>query len=529
MTRTTGRLPAVAAGAALAAAAGLFAAPPAGAAGTAPVRDPRTAPVPGFATTGQRTACGADGAPGWITTAAPTLTVTADSPEVRFTVRDDQTPAHTKVFDATASTTAGTAQVTTAGLTDGHAYSWRAKGVHADDPTDACRFRVDSTAPAQLTVESTDFPSQGTPSKHAGQIGSFTLGATDPASGVACYWYTTGPYLSFGQDCTDPAAVAAGPDGRATVPIRVTSWGTNTLTVRAMDKAGNISWPAQYTFYAPSDPNPPSTPGDVDGDGVPDILLPDAKGNLQIISAAATTAAPTSVVAANRAPDHAGWGDYQLVHRGWGEHAPMDDLIAFRPRTGPYLYRNTDYGTFTGGVGFIDRPADLPWDEPTIPADFATDWGRTDQLVSVGELAPHHGPSLLTVEDGDLWLLTAVNSYSFWTVGKLSTAAWAGYDLIAPGTAADGTFALWSRERATGVLRSYPVTRGTDGSWDFSALADPAAGTVTGNFPVAQYPTLGSSGDGNGDGHPDLYAVTAQRHLLTFDGVATPKDLGVLA
>ncbi|MFD8754029.1 hypothetical protein ACFV0O_24060 [Kitasatospora sp. NPDC059577] len=38
----------------------------------------------------------------------------------------------------------------------------------------------------------------------------------------------------------------------------------------------------------------------------------------------------------------------------------------------------------------------------------------------------------------------------------------------------------------------------------------------------------GAPGDGNGDGQPDLYAVPADRHLLTFDGVTTPKDLGVL-
>ncbi|MFJ1702434.1 hypothetical protein [Kitasatospora sp. NPDC088346] len=529
MARTTGRLPAVAAGAALAAVAGLFTAAPAGAADSAPVRDPRTVPAPGFAATGQRTACGDGGAPGWITTAAPTLAVTASTPEVRFTVRDDGTPEHTEVFDATATTTAGTAQAAVTGLTDGHAYSWRAKGVHADGPTEACRFRVDTTAPAELAVESTDFPSSGDPAKHAGQTGSFTFTAADPTSGVACYWYTTGPYLGFGQDCTSPNAVPAGPDGRATVPIRVTSWGTNTLTLRAMDHAGNISWPAQYTFYAPSDPNPPSTPGDVDGDGVPDILLPDAKGNLQIISATATGTAPSSVVAANRAPDGQSWGNYQLVHRGWEQHAPMDDLIAFRPHYGPYLYNNADYGSFTGGVRSVDRPADSPWDEPTIPAGFAPDWAKADQMVSLGALGEDQRPSLLTVEDGDLWLLTDVNMYSFWSVRKLGAATWAGYDLITPGRAADGTLALWSRERATGALRSHPVTRAADGSWDLSALADPAGGTLIGTFPVADYPTLGSSGDGTGDGRPDLYAVTAQRHLLTFDGVTSPKDRGALS
>jgi len=126
------------------------------------------------------------------------------------------------------------------------------------------------------------------------------------------------------------------------------------------------------------------------------------------------------------------------------------------------------------------------------------------------------------------WLINDPHWF-FPTYQRLSsTGAWAGYDLVAPGKAADGTVALWARERATGTLRSYPIPLGADGVYDFSVLADPASGTVLGEFPVAGYPVLGSSGDGDGDGRPDLYAVTADRHLLTFHGTATPKDLGVL-
>ncbi|MFD0571923.1 hypothetical protein ACFQ0T_25260 [Kitasatospora gansuensis] len=94
--------------------------------------------------------------------------------------------------------------------------------------------------------------------------------------------------------------------------------------------------------------------------------------------------------------------------------------------------------------------------------------------------------------------------------------------MIEPAVAADGSLTLRSRELATGQLREYAVPKGADGTYDFAALAAPAAGTVVGTFPVADYPTLDSSADGN------LYAVTASRHLVTFTGLTHPKDRGLL-
>ncbi|MFJ8626845.1 hypothetical protein ACIRD3_28955 [Kitasatospora sp. NPDC093550] len=51
---------------------------------------------------------------------------------------------------------------------------------------------------------------------------------------------------------------------------------------------------------------------------------------------------------------------------------------------------------------------------------------------------------------------------------------------------------------------------------------------VATGFTTAAYPMLGSSGDGDGDGKPDLWAVTGDRHLVTFSGWSAPKDLGAL-
>ncbi|MFD5462878.1 hypothetical protein ACFWIQ_08605 [Kitasatospora sp. NPDC127059] len=503
--------------------------------GQSAVTDPKAAPSPRSLAAGASTdACDDTTTPGWITTTEPALTARTTAPGARFKVWN---AAGVKVFDQTAQTAAdGTVQVRPTGLAEGAGYSWQVwpdYGPGGGKPTAACHFGIDATAP-RFTVESADFPASAggaTPSKYAGQTGTFTLKGTDQGSGVACYRYVLNGTLSAGAPCQGSGTVTAGADGTATFQLKPTQWGTNVLTVQAVDNAGNTTPPVAYTFYAPSNPNPPSTPGDVNGDGVPDILLPDAAGNLQIISADATSTVPTSTVAAVRAPGGAGWNGVQLLHRGWDQaHAPVDDLMAHRPGgAGMSLYRNFDMGAFARGVISFGRDVD-PFNPPPVPAGFTPDWSKATQLVPVGALGADQRTSILTVEDGDLWLSTdPAPLYDYNTFVRISTTgAWAGYDLIAPGKAADGSLALWSRNQATGELRTYPIVKGADGKYDFTALADPAAGTVIGTFPVAEYPTLGSVGDGNGDGRPDLYAVTADRHLLTFNGVTDPKDLGVL-
>ncbi|MER5637058.1 hypothetical protein ABT095_08885 [Kitasatospora sp. NPDC002227] len=511
--------------------AGVIGAPVASAAAPVPVvSDPKAAPVPGFAATGLHTqGCEPGETPGWVGSKDVTLAVgvqSQDAATARFSVRDERTGQAVKT---TAPVADGAASIKPGNLADGRTFAWQAQALTAHatgKPTPWCSFRVDTTAPGSAVVSSTDFPADGPSGKYAGQYGSFTFTAADPApatgraSGIACYHYVLQGTLSVGGTCQDTDAVMAGPDGSATLQIRPTDWGTNTLKVQAVDNAGNVSSPVSYTFYARSNPNPPNTLGDVDGDGVPDILLPDSAGNLQIISAAAHDTTPSSVVPAARAARSTGWTGAQLAHRGSdGAHAPMDDLLVHYPGAGSLLeYRNMDQGGFAGGWNEVGRY------NSAYPSE---DWSQVDQLVVLGPLDGPYRPAMITVENGDLWFSDYYDSAQH--VLQLSTTGtWSGYDLIAPGKQADGSLLIWSREKATGTLRSYRAVLGTDGTYDFSALADPAGGAVIGSFPVADYPVVGSSGDGNGDGRPDLYAVTAARHLLTFDGVAAPKDLGLL-
>ncbi|MFJ2807747.1 hypothetical protein [Kitasatospora sp. NPDC087271] len=532
-------------------AAGLLVAPGAAAVPGTAVTDPKALPAPGFAATGLHTdACDDTTAPGWLGVANPALTVTATSAQVRFAVWDDSTPGRDQIVDTTTDTSAGTAKLPTSGLADGHSYSWKAWSADSSgtgEPTATCHFRVDLTRPG-LSVSSTDFPESGSgtaPGKYAGENGVFTLKGTDAApaggaaSGVACYQYVLNGTLGVGWDCASAHTVKAGAGGSAALTLKPKDWGTNVLTVQAMDNAGNVGQPTTYTFYAPWDSRPkPAAPGDVNGDGVPDILLPDAQGNLQIISAGATDTTPSSTIPGALAPLRAGWQDDLVLHRGWANtHGPGDDLLV-RPKGNPqflYVYANGHQGDFSGQnptlAGKPSQCIDSAGESITCPGDYAADWSGADQLVPVGGRFGAARPSLpvlVSVEHGKLYAYVD-SSRSYVAAQPIATTGdWSGYDLIAPGADAADNLILWARDRATGDLHAYPVSKKSNGLLDFSALADPKANVVATGFTTTAYPTLGSSGDGDGDGTPDLWAVTADRHLVTFSGWSAPKDLGAL-
>ncbi|MFI5532325.1 hypothetical protein ACIA8O_27705 [Kitasatospora sp. NPDC051853] len=456
-------------------------------------------------------ACTAD----WLDSATPTLTGTTTGAAARFGLWDVTTDQ--KLVDRQVDATDGKLAVTTDALADGHRYEWRFWPQGGGRPTAKCGFGVDTTAPI-ASVESTDFPAQGA-NKFAGQKGVFTFRATETGSGVACYKYVLDGSLGVGG--CDTTSVPAGPDGSAALTLKPKDWGTHVLRVQAVDRAGNVTQPTVYTFYAPWNPNAPKSYGDLDGDGVPDIALPDAAGNLQVISTDAATTEPTFTYPAYTAPGGTGsWADLELTHGGWADgREPVDELIARKPGStgGYYLYRN--------GLSANQRSPIYDY----LPDAEGLVWFRTEQLVAIGAgTRSAQDRQLLAVVEGRLWRLSPDSWGDLEATPVSAPGAWTGRQLIGPGPDAAGNLAVWAREKATGTLRAYAVPRDAAGTYDFAALADPANGTVLGSFPLDRYPTLGSVGDTDGDGASDLYAVTADRHLLLFSGVTGPEDRGLL-
>jgi hypothetical protein len=106
-----------------------------------------------------------------------------------------------------------------------------------------CEFSVDTTRPSSPpAVTSTDYPSDGNFHGGVGQTGAFTLGAAGVPD-VAAY--------QFGwADPPTTQVAAASLGGGATVTATPPAQGLNTLFVRSVDRAGNLSDLTRYTFLA---------------------------------------------------------------------------------------------------------------------------------------------------------------------------------------------------------------------------------------------------------------------------------------
>lgn len=148
---------------------------------------------------------------------------------------------------------------------DGQAWSaWSDEGEGS-----ACQFVYDRSAPEQPVVTSPDFPDDTVPSGGAGRYATFTMDS--PSDDVVTYRYNLlgGPVMS---------AEPAEPGGPVSVRLLPTDSGTSSLTVQAVDRAGNASPPTTFYFRVKSAAGP-----------VGEWTLADPAGSL---TAAATTGTP---------------------------------------------------------------------------------------------------------------------------------------------------------------------------------------------------------------------------------------------
>lgn len=172
--------------------------------------------------------------------------------------------------DNTASGVLVTRQVPAGQLLDGGEYEWAARtddGYAVSAWTPVCRFGVDNTRPTTVpTVTSTDFPA-GRAGLPYGQAGEFTFDAHGDPDVVA---------YRYGFDDTTPHQVAVQAGEPATVLLTPPGRSLNTLYVRGMDRARNLTSIATYDFLASAASGPRALYPPTEGQGT---TVADSSGN----------------------------------------------------------------------------------------------------------------------------------------------------------------------------------------------------------------------------------------------------------
>ncbi|MFD9359006.1 hypothetical protein [Streptomyces sp. NPDC060031] len=444
--------------------------------------------------------------------------------------------------------------VTAGSLIDGHQYDWYVRGGDGQDAgpwARGCSFSVDLSAPALPTVSSTDFPPTGSPTaptKAAGSPGAFTLSATDPAggSGIQAFeWSFNGALPATGAQ-----SASADGGGRAALTLPVTAWGTNVLHVRAVDRAGNRSPEFSYAFYAPDDPRAKTVLGDINKDGYLDMLVPDASGELRMYSKNRDPGAGGERASLVSGGPGGSWTGVDTTHRG-GNGSYADDLWAHRAGDAKlYYYMNTANSTgpaandgqyFTSSQRLSTaRPTSgcvNPYNtvDQTCGSEYAADWSRVRQVLAVGDVDGTQAPStprydLLTVEeDGsggtNLWLFKGLNGTNALGSPRLvGKGGWQDFTLAAPGDTGsvagpkDGLPDLWARDRRDGRLYSYPSRRDGAGAPVFEAYGTRGPGWLQTGLTDAMHHIVSSDGDSDNDGWADLWSLSHDGRLTTWDG-----------
>ncbi|WP_245769626.1 FG-GAP-like repeat-containing protein [Streptomyces indicus] len=398
-----------------------------------------------------------------------------------------------------------------------------------------CRFVFDPNRPSTPPgVTSSQFPdgSNGWPAT-TGTVrteGTFNVTSGGVAD-VTKYEYWTD------WDATRRTATPSSAGGSVALKLTPTVAGANQLYVRSLDKAGNYSDTTTYLFYA-NGPRTPDKPGDLNGDGNPDLWAVEPAGTLFPFFGAGDGNF-TKAAFRSSGINFTGAG---ITHRGDWTGDGYEDLIALRNDTAlgtKRLWMHPNNGT-----GYACTACDTGEQARELSVYDAANnhWSNADQILAVGDVdgpldvdadgtIDIDGYPDLLVKQGDLlWLYYGAPDNrldSYREPILIGPDSWAKSTLIAPGNLwGDERVDLLSRNTETGDLHIFAGT-GPDGD----GLADQSAKLKTGwGFTTAAHPLIASPGDADHDGYPDLVSTKTTGHLWFYPRITKGdepyRDLG---
>jgi hypothetical protein len=332
----------------------------------------------------------------------------------------------------------------------------------------------------------------------------FEFGANGVSDTVKYVW---GLDRTPPSEPTDETPVKGGSVKQKITPLTP---GPHTLYVRAYDAGGNPGPIYPYRFYVKS-PGVTDKPGDLNGDGQPDMLAVDGSDNLRLYGGTGNGAVATMVPLSSGG----GWNGARLTHRGDWDEDLYEDLVALRGGK-LWFYPNDGQGEFTDDTR---QEVSILGESETGGVTSTAD---IDQIVSVGNITNDSEadyPDFVAVIGDQLWFLPGYFGQTLESGYLIGASGWGKMHLASPGDVdGDGFTDLIARDSGTGQVWLYHgLSAGDadadgvpDGGTDPASLASPANRTAyaTGWTPATR-PLLTGSGDSNGDGVPDLWSTTS--------------------
>ncbi|WP_326588058.1 FG-GAP-like repeat-containing protein [Streptomyces sp. NBC_01294] len=402
-------------------------------------------------------------------------------------------------------------------------YTWR---VRAYDQSlysgwsETCSFSVDRDRPSKAPrISSTDFPdgSHGWPATtgKARTPGSFTLSANGVSDVV---WY--GYYTDWDPEVKSITRVV--PGFSATIKLTPPSAGPHFVYAVSQDKAGNRSDTTAHLFYAGRSAARDQA-GDLNGDGNSDIWSNDSFGSLLTYAGQGNAKFSTTNGGAKfGTPRTTGSGD-------WGQDG-YNDLITLEADPVAKIDRLWSYPN--NGLGRVRQDSHREIkvactdDEAGCGADGDDHWQGASQIVNPGDLNGDGRPDLLVKQGKRLWAYYGDRSHYLDTRGApvlVGGEDWDKYTVITPGDVnGDKIPDLWLRDNASGdILRSHGKASVDGDVVDLATWGTQTRTKVGSGVTQAAYPQVGSAGDVNGDGVPDLWSRLADNTMVGWNGVAS--------